>query len=68
MQKNTQRNKGIPHNPTDLVSPRVREMLFLYLDIFEFVVSGVLVHECKQEQKPIYYGSKTLLEASILRE
>ena len=43
-----------------LAKPRMREDLTLYLFIFEYVVSGVLVRDKAMAQTPIYYVSKAL--------
>ena len=37
--------------------------MFLYLAVSELVVSGALVREDRGVQKPIYYVSKSLLDA-----
>jgi len=39
------------------------EELFLYLAVFEVVVSGVLIKEENKKQKPVFYTSKMLLDA-----
>lgn len=46
-----------------LTHPYVGETLFLYLAISAHSLSGVLVAQRNNEQKPIYYVSKTLLDA-----
>ena len=40
-----------------------KEELYLYMAVFEVVVSTVLVREKNKKQKPMYYTSKMLLDA-----
>lgn len=46
-----------------LTHPYVGETLFLYLAISTHSLSGVLIAQRTNEQMPIYYVSKTLLDA-----
>ena len=46
-----------------LSKPQDGEMLFLYLAVSEHSVSAVLVREDEGKQSPIYYVSKSLLDA-----
>ena len=39
------------------------ETLFLYLVVFDHTISGVLVRKDEGVQKPIYYVSKSLVQA-----
>ncbi|XP_070016951.1 uncharacterized protein [Nicotiana sylvestris] len=50
-------------NPTLLVKPKVRERLLSYLAVSEVAISVVLVREDQGKQYPIYYVSKSLLDA-----
>ena len=49
--------------PPLLLKPIEREKLYLYLDIFEEVVSTALVREEEKVQRSVYYVSKRLLDA-----
>ena len=49
--------------PSVLAKPVEREPLFLYIAVSATAVSGVLIREERREQKPIFYISKTLLDA-----
>ena len=49
--------------PPVLAKPIEGETLFLYIAISVTAVSGVLIREERGEQKPIFYVSKTLLDA-----
>ena len=46
-----------------LTKPEVREILFLYIAVSDFAVSRVLVRDDRGEQLPIFYISKSLIEA-----
>ena len=46
-----------------LSKPIVGETLFLYVAASEHAVSGVLIHEKNGEQRPIYYVSRSLVDA-----
>ncbi|XP_028058191.1 uncharacterized protein LOC114262049 [Camellia sinensis] len=50
-------------SPPLLSTPIANEELFLYLAVSDHAVSAVLVREDGKEQKPVYYVSKTLLDA-----
>ena len=41
-----------------LVSPREREMLTLYLIMFEFSINGALVMDKEKVQQPVYFYRK----------
>ena len=49
--------------PPVLAKPVEGEPLFLYIAVSLTAVSGVLIREERSEQKPIFYISKTLLDA-----
>ena len=49
--------------PSVLTKPEVREILFLYIAVSDFAVSRVLVRDDRGEQLPIFYISKSLIEA-----
>ncbi|KFK41084.1 hypothetical protein AALP_AA2G084100 [Arabis alpina] len=49
--------------PPILAKPVTGEPLFLYIDVSETPVSAVLAREERGEQKPIFYVSKTLIDA-----
>ena len=49
--------------PPVLAKPVEGEPLFLYIAVSATAVSGVLIKEERGEQKPIFYISKTLLDA-----
>ncbi|XP_048599943.1 uncharacterized protein LOC125580038 [Brassica napus] len=49
--------------PPVLAKPVEGEPLFLYITVSTTAVSGVLIREERGEQKPIFYISKTLLDA-----
>ncbi|XP_048622675.1 uncharacterized protein LOC111210468 [Brassica napus] len=51
--------------PPVLAKPVEGEPLFLYIAVATTAVSGVLIREEHGEQKPIFYISKTLLDAEI---
>ena len=46
-----------------LLKPHDGEMLFLYLAVSEHSISTVLIREEDGKQSPIYYVSKSLLDA-----
>ncbi|KAJ8615907.1 hypothetical protein MRB53_035279 [Persea americana] len=50
-------------SPPLLSTPTFGEALFLYLSVSDNAVSSVLVREDNGQQRPIYYKSKTLLDA-----
>ncbi|XXG88794.1 hypothetical protein AAC387_Pa12g0960 [Persea americana] len=50
-------------SPPLLSTPTFGEALFLYLSVSDHAVSSVLVREDNGQQRPIYYTSKTLLDA-----
>ncbi|XP_075074383.1 uncharacterized protein LOC142161988 [Nicotiana tabacum] len=50
-------------NPPLLAKPKVGERLLIYLAVSEVAVSAVLVREYQGKQSPIYYVSKSLLDA-----
>ncbi|KAJ8632913.1 hypothetical protein MRB53_026249 [Persea americana] len=50
-------------SPPLLSTPTLGEALFLYLSVSDHAVSSVLVREDNGQQRPIYYTSKTLLDA-----
>jgi ribonuclease HI/transposase InsO family protein len=49
--------------PPILVKPEVGETLYLYIAVSDHAVSSVLVREDRGEQRPIFYTSKSLVEA-----
>ncbi|KAG7548011.1 Ribonuclease H domain [Arabidopsis suecica] len=49
--------------PSILAKPEDGEPLYLYIAVSQTVISGVLVRKDHEGQKPIYYVSKTLLDA-----
>ena len=52
-------------SPPLLSKPLPNETFFLYLTIFDTAVSTVLVQEDEAVQKPIYYISKSLINAQM---
>ncbi|XXG81436.1 hypothetical protein AAC387_Pa09g2071 [Persea americana] len=50
-------------SPPLLSTPTFGEPLFLYLSVSDHAVSSVLIREDNGQQRPIYYTSKTLLDA-----
>ncbi|XP_057791071.1 uncharacterized protein LOC131008197 [Salvia miltiorrhiza] len=50
-------------NPPLLAKPKDHEVLFVYLAVSETAVNAVLVREDEGKQSPIYYMSKSLLDA-----
>ena len=50
-------------SPPVLAKPVEEELLFLYIAVSATAMSGVLIREERGEQKPIFYISKTLLDA-----
>ena len=52
--------------PPVLANPVEGEPQFLYIAVSATAVSGVLIREKRGEQKPIFYISKTLLDAETL--
>ncbi|XXG51512.1 hypothetical protein AAC387_Pa03g0060 [Persea americana] len=50
-------------SPPLLLTPTFGEALFLYLSVSDHAVSSVLIKEDNGQQRPIYYTSKTLLDA-----
>ena len=55
--------KNYLSNPPLLTKPDPGESLYLYLAVSEQAVSAVLVKEQNGDQNPIYYVSKSLLDA-----
>ena len=55
--------KAYLSEPPILAKPVEGEPLYLYLDVSTAAVSGVLVREEQNEQWPVYYISKTLIDA-----
>ena len=51
--------------PPVLAKPVEGEPLFMYIAVSVTDVSGVLIREERSGQKPIFYGSKTLLDAEM---
>jgi len=49
--------------PPILAKPEEGEPLYLYTAVSRTPISGVLVREDHEGQKPIYYVSKTLIDA-----
>ncbi|XP_028121271.1 uncharacterized protein LOC114318561 [Camellia sinensis] len=49
--------------PPLLSTPKPGEELYLYLSVSDHAVSAVLIREVNKEQRPVYYVSKTLLDA-----
>ncbi|XXG90595.1 hypothetical protein AAC387_Pa12g2323 [Persea americana] len=50
-------------SPPLLSTPTIGDALFLYLSVSDHAVSSVLIREDNGQQRPIYYTSKTLLDA-----
>ncbi|XXG78142.1 hypothetical protein AAC387_Pa08g2147 [Persea americana] len=50
-------------SPPLLSTPTFGEALFLYLSVSDHAVSSVLIREDNGQQRPIYYTSKTMLDA-----
>ena len=46
-----------------MTKPEVGKTLFLYIAVSSFAVSAVLVRDNRGEQLPIFYVSKSLIEA-----
>ncbi|XP_056854988.1 uncharacterized protein LOC130509719 [Raphanus sativus] len=55
--------KAYLSEPPILSKPVVGEPLYLYLAVSTAAVSGVLVREEQNEQRPVYYTSKSLIDA-----
>ena len=55
--------KGYISEPPILSKPIIGETLFLYVATFEHAVSGVLIREESGQQRPIYYVSRSLVDA-----
>jgi len=55
--------KAYLSEPPILSKPVVGEPLYLYLAVSAAAVSGVLVREEQNEQRPVYYTSKSLIDA-----
>ncbi|XP_028110223.1 uncharacterized protein LOC114308761 [Camellia sinensis] len=53
--------------PPLLSTPEPGEELYLYLAVSDHAVSAVLIREVNKEQRPVYYVSKTLLDAMTRR-
>ncbi|KAK1550949.1 hypothetical protein Q3G72_027475 [Acer saccharum] len=51
------------NSPSLLLKPKDNETLFVYLAISDIAVSAVLVRKEENNQHPVYYVSKTLLDA-----
>lgn len=51
--------------PSILAKPLTSERLFLYLAVTEDGINAILVRDVNGEQQPIYYISKSLLEAEM---
>ena len=50
-------------SPLQLSKPKDGEQLYIYLTVSEGVVSAILVREEDGKQFPVYYVSKSLLDA-----
>ena len=61
--KRFQQLKRYLASPPVLAKPVEGEPLFLYIAVSATAVSGVLIREERGKQKPIFYVSKTLLDA-----
>lgn len=48
-----------------LIRPKTGDTLFLYLGVFEFAVSVVMVRKDERECKSIYYTSKVLQRTEV---
>ena len=55
--------KAYLSKPPILAKPEEGEPLYLYTEVSRNAISGVLVREDHERQKPIYYISKTLIDA-----
>jgi len=55
--------KAYLSDPPILAKPKEGELLYLYTAVSRTAISGVLVREDHEGQKPIYYVSKTLIDA-----
>ncbi|KAG7578456.1 Reverse transcriptase domain [Arabidopsis thaliana x Arabidopsis arenosa] len=51
--------------PPVLAKPENGETLFLYIAVSSWAVSGVLVRDDRGEQRPIFYVSKSLIDAEV---
>ncbi|KAG7536468.1 Ribonuclease H-like superfamily [Arabidopsis suecica] len=51
--------------PPVLAKPENGETLFLYIAVSSWAVSGVLVRDDRGEQRPIFYISKSLIDAEV---
>ena len=49
--------------PPLISSPKAEDMFTLYLAVLEHAVSAALIREEDRQQQPVYYISKTLLDA-----
>ena len=55
--------KAYMSDPPILSKPIMSETLFLYVATSEHAIIGVLIHEESGEQRPIYYVSRSLVDA-----
>ena len=56
-------NQAISHRTTNLASLRTSERLYLYIVVYDVLVSAALFKENEHEQKkPIFFISKSLYE------
>ena len=49
--------------PPLISSPKAEDVLTIYLAVSEHAVSATLIREEDHQQQPVYYISKTLLDA-----
>ena len=63
LQKGTPTTQEILTSPTLLSKPKDGEQLFIYLAVSETAVSVVLVRQEESKQLPVFYMSKSLLDA-----
>ena len=58
-----QQLKSYLTSPSLLSKPYDEETLYIYLTVFEHVISAVLIHEEEKKQSSVHYVSKALLDA-----
>ena len=58
-----QRLKQYLATPPILSKPNTSERIYVYFPVSDSVVSGVLIREDNKVQKPVYFISKSLLDA-----
>ena len=63
LRTSTTRPQEVPHFTPLLSKPKDGEQIYIYLTVSEGAVSAVLIREEESKQFPVYYVSKSLLDA-----